>query len=205
MKYRFYCENCQAIKYEESLLIPSTCPVDIAHTIRSNSIVGLQEECEKDYKRLRKELAEFVVANSNNLTEEQLKVASQNFVVPQEIRNTFYSLEEQMELGRVFHNNSVKARAKRINVATIECFNRLELQQTFELVQEMSNGQLIRNYVDYGIEGTSEGDPVGIYDYLNSTATFSEDGLLNKNWNPIGTTIIGLKDRLMAILRDGDY
>lgn len=205
MKYRFYCDDCQELKYVESLLIPDTCPVNNAHSIRPNSLVGLQEECQKDYKRLRKELAEFVIANSQTLTEEQLKIASQNFVVPQEIRNNFYSLDEQMELGRIFHSNSTKARAKRINAATIECFNRLDLQQTFELVQEMSNGQLISNYVDYGIEGTSEGDPVGLYDYLNSTATFSGSGLLNKNWTPVGLTIVGLKDRIMSILRDGEY
>ena len=74
---------------------------------------------------------------------------------------------------------------------------------------DLMNGAsaMIDAYVNFGVEGSLEGDDVGLFDYLESRVgtPFENTGLLSKGYNVEGMTINEFSERLMDVLKNGNY
>jgi len=61
----------------------------------------------------------------------------------------------------------------------------------------------------YGFEGSEEGDKDALFDYVLSRpgTAFENTGLASQSYVPIveGLTLLDVVNRIMSILRDGDY
>jgi hypothetical protein len=218
MKYKIYCPECASYKEIESLLITTKCPENNSHTCDKSSAViqtalpsptlSLKGLLSKDYKRLRKELVNYVISNGGNLPPEELAGAAEHFCLPIEIRSMFYDLATQAKQAEDFYQRMKVSRADRFSAASGEFIVRLTFDQTIEVSQDMSEANHMFNYLELGVEGKIVGDSVeGMYDYMTSYSgsSYSGSGLLSKNWEPTGITLPQLSDRLLGILRDGDY
>lgn len=159
-----------------------------------------------DYKNYRSSLAVFVGGvGFSSLSDVDKKEAAAQFVVSAADRNSEFSTEEQVELGAVFHANSILARSERYRRAASEVYNRLSGTESAQIIGLIISKGLDTLYMQYGIEGTASGDVEGLYDYLDGTGSYSaiglSPGLRHKTWVPIGLTITELSDRILSILR----
>lgn len=116
-------------------------------------------------------------------------------------------LDNVILYGLAYHAKAVEARQTRTAYAVAEVHNRLPNNYQ-EVVDDLINGNLFLTYVQFGREGTAQGDPEAITDYLNGTTgtTWAGAGLLQKGWTPEGLADMqALVDRIEAILIDGVY
>lgn len=161
-----------------------------------------------DYKFVRARIRKAVEDNGwENLSHQEKTIAARWFVVDVEQRSEVYPLDQQVEFGMQYHNNSINARAARYKAAAAEVYNRLSRLQQIVIVGDVESAALPKLYVQYGIEGTNEGDVPGLFDYLearNHTA-YSGIGLAAKPFEPSGITMPQLVDKVMGILSSGLY
>lgn len=205
-KYRIFCETEQEFIDKETLAPCPVCPNDRSHVVNSGSYRILDEACDKDYKQLRSSLIDEIISNGfESLTLSEQFAAVQNFCLPKEVRDMFYTTDEQIVYGLDFHQNSTKAREVRANKVMVEMYNHLNLQDAFII------GQVVRDKVDeyirYGLEGTPEGDVEGIFDFFLATSgtSYETTGLPTMTGVvPItNITISGLSDVCYKILKYG--
>ena len=207
MKYKVFCQTENEWKEVESLIIKHKCPINASHTIDESSIHITKGCCQsydegKLYRQLRRELIADVTQNGQNMTNDELKQASEHFATPIEVRNLFFTMDEQIILGDTFNKRATDDRKMRHDRAMSELMNYLSYLEAVEVVEDI--GDLSEKYVTYGVEGTSEGDPVGLFDYFESTdgTQFENAGFLEKTFTPRnGLTIAQLSARIMGILR----
>ena len=207
MKYRVFCETEDKHIEIESLLLKEVCPNSTNHTITPGSLSitdsNYNPNVGKDYKHLRKELIQYVIENFSTLTTDELQQASAHFCVPKEVRDMFFSLEEQINFGKEFHERSSEARKNRWNNGLVTLYNYTSLADSFIIGQELE--LLAFRYLNYGIEGTPEGDAEGLFDYVLATSgtSFENTGLAKKELELVvsGITCSGLADKLISILR----
>lgn len=154
------------------------------------------------YRTKRRKLIDYVTLHAQELTTSQLKEASVYFATPTYVRDMFFTIDEQIILGEEFNKNATEDRQIRHGKAMSELMNFLTYAETIEIVNDLGN--LSHNYITYGIEGTSEGDPVGLFDYFESTegTQFENNGFLEKTFTPRNdVTIAQLSARIMQILK----
>lgn len=177
-----------------------------------------------DYKMARKEIKNLFFAeagmsleNWDTIVPIHREIAAKYFIVPKAFRDTIYSTSEQYELGEKFHREAVNCRNTRaIRVLTIvrtllssedadEVID--DINETYEKIDGRRFARnLLSTYIDLGREGTSSGNPTGIYDYFECTGGFdgsSSIGFLNKGYIPVGGTIQELVDEIMDVFRNG--
>lgn len=160
----------------------------------------------KDYKFIRREIMNMVSSVGwLNITPEEKIIAATIFAVGKTERAVIFNIEDQILNGIIFHKQSVKSRVTRENRAVSEIYNRLTPGDQADLLNDISN--LIDIYVKFGIEGTLEGDPEGLFDYLESRSntSYATTGLLSKNYSVEGMTINQLSNTLIDILKNGNY
>lgn len=208
MKYRVFCETENKYIEIENLLIIEKCPNSEEHIVTSGSlsIIDSNYSSSKDYRRLRHELMEYVTNNYSSMSNEELKQAASHFCAPQDIINQFYTPSEQIALGKEFHTEATKCRKDRFDGVVSALFNHLEYEETGTIIQELDN--YIWKYVDLGVEGTTEQDPEGVFDYFTSTSgtSFEDNGFMETGYEPRHTiTLSGLRDFVMDILQNGCY
>lgn len=189
-----------------------------------------------DFKTVRGKMIELVYAEAGNnlenwdsLTDEKQNIAVEWFTVPKSIRETVFESDEvEFEFGNKFyHKKSVKARTKRWNAIVGDIFSsivsktdKIEIIQdvlyaTVPKINDVANTivvNLFDYYVEFGMEGTEQGDGEAIYNYLDSTVgtSFELTGLRSKtfalnNYNGQPQTMATLCDRVMTKIRDGEY
>jgi hypothetical protein len=206
MRYRVYCETEGQWIYKESLLCcEEKCPNDSSHTVKVGSMQTI-DKSSKDYKALRAELAAYVAsAGFDNIPVNEQKVASEHFVVAKADRDKVHSMEDQVRNGMAFHKKSVKARSARLDAAEAELYNRLVPADASVVIDEVV--ALADKYEKFGREGTLEGDPEGLFDYIEARAGTSYDttGLAAKSFTPVGMTLAELVTKIMDILKNGKY
>ena len=63
------------------------------------------------------------------------------------------------------------------------------------------------SYINFGVEGTTEGDNEGIFDYIQSVSgsSYENTGFATKGYIPEGMTLQQLEDKLLNILKNGIY
>ena len=174
----------------------------------------------KDFKLARKELSNELTTRGGfyNLAPLEKKIASRWFIVAISDRNTVHSFSEQITNGIFFHTNSVASRQSRYTAAVVEVYTRLASTDADEVIDDLweiftkVNGKqysrsLAENYIQCGREGTVEGNPDGLFDYVLARANtaFSSSGLKAKLITPNYGTLDELCDRIIDILKNGNY
>ena len=207
-KYKIYCEDEQEFKIIDGLIIKEECPTSSGHSVRAGSLSILQDHdnwtnCEDDYIKSRHNLIEYVTDNWQTMSSDELKQASEHFCTDSGTRDLFFTLEEQIDNGQLFHKRSCRCRSHREDLAVSELFNRLTYSQTGEIIKDV--GDYLWQYSNMGVEGTTEGDEEGIFDYFTSTlgTSFENNGFLEKGFTPRGVTASGLATNVLNILKHG--
>ena len=161
----------------------------------------------KDYKYVRQKIIDGVTSAGgfSNLTTAEKEIATRWFAVAKSDRDTVYTTEQQILLGLQFHKGSTESRQTRMAYATMEVYNRLSPSEVEEVLSEVQD--LVAKYVQYGEEGTLEGDGEALFDYIEarSGTSYTSTGLAAKSYVPDGKTLSELVTRLMDILKDGEY
>ncbi len=175
----------------------------------------------KDYKFIRNEIMTLVwtkmMGDPNNwilLTDIEKLIAAEWFVVPKELRDTVYNIEEQIAFAEIFDMNSVISRDIRHKKAKYELYNRLNFNDANEVLNEIEKSvsllthNLRESYIYYGREGLLEGDPEGLFDYFRSQvgSSFENNGFLDHTYIIEGySTIQEFSVKLLDILKNGNY
>jgi hypothetical protein len=208
MKYRIFCETEQKYIEIENLLLREVCPIDPNHVVQSGSMTVIDSDytdcSSKDYRRLRHELIEYVTQNFSTMSIDELRQAALHFCAPVEVINQFFSTTEQLQNGKEFHKQATKCRKDRFDGAVTALFNYLTYEETGQIITSLDD--YIWKYVDLGVEGTTEGDIVGVFDYFTSTSgtTFENSGFLNTGFVPQHSiSLIQLRDFILNILQNG--
>jgi hypothetical protein len=206
MKYKVYCETDEKWEEFDCLMPREECPVDSNHVIRAGSLSGVGDSTE-DYKVLRnKVIIRVATEGFSNLTAQEKEIASENFCVSKADRDSVHTIDEQVAFGIEYHKKSTIARSKRRKSIEAEVYNRI--QSAVERADLMSDAAaMIDAYVDFGVEGSLEGDGVGIFDYLESRVgtPFENTGLLSKTYTIEGMTVSEFSARLIDVLKNGNY
>lgn len=163
-----------------------------------------------DYKaaRVAMYIAMLTVGGFENLSLADKEIASRWFIVGRLERNSVHTTEQQIVNGLIYHESSVEARKHRFNACITEVYNRLDDDQIKEVMIAMDFSKTVYAYIDLGQEGTLEGNPEGLFDYIEarSGTSWVTTGLKAQNYVPVGyENCIELSVRLMQILRDGLY
>ena len=97
-------------------------------------------------------------------------------------------------------------RQMRVDIARQELHARIPNNA---LEAEGEAAQLIDKYIDFGIEGTTEGDPEGVLDWVFGRAgtTYAAAGLLQKPWttDPAGYGLTAVCNTIYDIIHKGIY
>jgi hypothetical protein len=156
-----------------------------------------------DYKMFR-DLLKVQVASEgfSNIGPFWQKVAATHFCVSSEDIDSVLTTEERLAAGEEFHRQSIAARSARFQKASTLVYNSLSKADAQEIVYEITQFNLAYNYIQFGIEGTEQGDIDGLFDYLNSTGVFSGMGLRDKRFSTTnGLTLAQLADKCLNILK----
>lgn len=150
-----------------------------------------------DYKQARSDMKLKLVASGgfNNLLLDNKKIVSSWFIVPKTDRDSVYSTLEQIKLGEVYHYYSKLARQLRLSKVLMFFYNILTNEQINQVLTLIST--LATNYVDFGIEGTLEGNVEGLFDFIEAR--------LNTSYQTNGVKTIANTDIVMDILRNGIF
>jgi hypothetical protein len=187
---------------EESVIDQDVINIVTSHNC--GSLWGLFPETDL-YRTRRRKLIDYVTQNAQSLTTAQLKEASQYFATPAYVRDMFFTMDEQIILGEEFNKFATQDRQIRHDRAMSELMNYLTYAESIVVVNDLlDNGDLTTKYIKYGVEGTSEGDPVGLFDYFESTVgtIFENNGFLQKTFIPRNNvTIAQLSVSIMDIFR----
>jgi hypothetical protein len=167
-----------------------------------------------DYKQARDILKLFYGEKDwSAFTATEKSILAQWHVCTKEQLLGVYNLIDVNALGRAHHVASVRARERRVRMVvsyTLSHFG--PLNKVKMVVQDMENLGLIRQYAEFGIEGTIEdGDNglEGLFDFMESRVgtTYESSGFSSKTTiTPIGGGSLGpYVSRIMDILRHGNY
>ncbi len=174
-----------------------------------------------DYKTARKEIKNLFFAEAGmslenwaGMSAEKKEIAARYFLVPNVFRNEIYTKDQQLVYGEKFHEEAVKCRVTRSNRALTIIRINLAPDDANEVIDDLNEiydkvdgrkfaRNLLRTYIDLGREGTSAGDPSGIYDYIEGTGGFTGKGLPDKGFTPIDMTIQELVNEVMNVFRNG--
>ena len=100
-----------------------------------------------------------------------------------------------------FHPLMVESRKKRFKWCSALIYNSVTPTQAGVIIGKMVTNNLWLLYTEFGVEGTSEGDNTGLYDYVNSTDAFISAGLLE---DATGSMIPGTISETELIQRIND-
>lgn len=163
----------------------------------------------KDYKYIRNEIMILAaVTGWANLTLAEKIKAAEIFSVGDTERLEIYTLEQQIQLGMQHHVRSMESRQIRLMTVQMNLFNRLSKADW----EEVGNAAApyLAVYLEQGREGTSEGDPEGLFDYVDGSArpgtSWTTNGFRDKNYTIEGyASCSDFADYLLGILKDGNY
>lgn len=169
----------------------------------------------KDYKYYRNQiliLANFVIGWSN-LSQREKEISASIFAVGDTERLEVYTVEEQINQGVIHHHRSVKSRTDRLERVQIEIFNRIDKAYWFEIATDLEGIKL--HYLQEGREGTLEGDPEGLFDYIDGSNrpgtswdgnTTGKVGVRDKAFSVVGfNNCSDFADYTLDILKNGNY
>lgn len=106
-----------------------------------------------------------------------------------------------------FDLKSQECRKIRFAVAKTILIKNISLMDRYNVLGFLNTTNLEDNYIKYGIEGTSEGDPIeGIFNYIEATGGYAVTGIAAGSLTMIGTkTKNEMITEMMDCLRNGNY
>lgn len=106
-----------------------------------------------------------------------------------------------------FDLKSQDCRKIRFAVAKTILIKNVSLNDRYAILGFLNTTKLEDNYIKYGIEGTTEGDPIeGLFNYIEATGTYVENGISATNITMIGSkTKPEMVADIMECLRNGNY
>jgi hypothetical protein len=165
----------------------------------------------RDYKFVRDHIKSLFTSLGGwgGLDAEEKQIVSQNFLSTKTQRDEIYTTEEQVDHGVIFHTKSVKSRQSRANKVIGEIINRMQPTDHSSIINDiMGASQLLDKYINFGREGTVEGDSEGAFDYLESRVgtTYENNGFREYAYTPTGySDMTDFSTGLMDILKNGNY
>jgi len=162
----------------------------------------------KDYKFIRKEIAIIAATTGwTNLTLAEKTTVVDWFAIGKTERDEIYTTAQQITLAGDFHKQSTQSRKSRSETVMLIIYNYFAWSEVESIVNVIELDNLLDKYVNYGVEGTTEGDGEGLFDYFEATAgtSFSSSGLAATSYVPVTGTLAELITTVMSILRGGEY
>lgn len=162
-----------------------------------------------DYKKWRAWLQQYQLSTGfDNLPSNEKLIIAQNFACNNtDIFSQLPLLSDREKYGNVFHIFSVNCRRQRMNKCVSVIYNRLQISDANEIINDVKANSLYDNYIDFGREGTLEGDPEGIFDYIESRVgtSYEDTGLASKSFTPIEGSLSDIVVKTIDILKNGNY
>lgn len=155
----------------------------------------------KDYKWIRKRLQEF---DWNSLTEQE-KLSVCQFK-GSSIGNCKLILGESYNYWLTnFDIESQNCRRRRFSHAKTLIIKNVDGVGQYQILASLGN--LGIQYIDFGVEGTSEGDPInGLFNFIEATGAYAANGVLSMSLTMVGTiTKEEMIIQIMDCLRNGNY
>lgn len=125
---------------------------------------------------------EELAAGFSNLTQAEQEELSRKFATNSvNIATTITDIWERIANGLTdFHEPMVESRTDRFRWCASAISNTVLKTASSVVIGTMITNGFVSLYVDFGVEGTSEGDGVALFDYVNSTigTPFENNGLL---------------------------
>ena len=176
---------------------------------------NLRAELGRDYKFIRNEIIILanVIIGWSSLSVEEKNISATIFAVDETKRDEIFTVEQQIINGWHHHKRSIASRRRRMTQVELELFNRVAKVDTAALFSELKENKLLDAYIDTGLEGTLEGDPEGIFDFIEGSlrtgttwdGTGSEVGFYDKGYTVKGMTMSELTTHIMTILKTGNF
>ena len=135
----------------------------------------------------------------SGLTQEEKEIASMTFSVSKSDRNSVHTEEQQMKFWEDLVFNSQDTREKRWKAAKSYISYFLTPPASWDIAQ--STNELSNDYIIYGIRENSTDGIDGLFDWINSTSSYSG----GTGFNGKAYYTDEYRDNLMKILKDGIY
>jgi hypothetical protein len=153
-----------------------------------------------DYIFCREQIMGWTAAiGFSGLTQEEKEIASMTFSVSKSDRDSVHTEEEQMQFWQTLVSYSQSTREKRWKAAKSYISYFLTPPASWDIAQ--TTDQLSNDYIIYGIREKSTDQIDGLFDWINSTSSYS--GGTGFNSKPYYSE--EYKDNLIKILKDGIY
>lgn len=163
----------------------------------------------RDYKFIRSEINTLYDSSTwSELSDDEKSVCSIYFICSPTEAADVHDVPTRVAYGELFHINSVESRMKRISRAMSEARTRIQQSDVQELIDDLESSNLLDTYITFGREGTIEGDPEGLFDWVESRAGTSFDGI---GMSSKSYTVEGYSDMsdftvyIMDIIKTGNY
>ena len=143
-----------------------------------------------DYKRYRKGLQYFGQVDTAvwdaYADDEKKAIARDNATDFDRVAATLGTLTE--EYMAEFDRKSIKTRERRFSKAKSVLLSNVSQLDAFGILGTQSAFSLDANYINHGVEGSTEGDAIlGLYDFINATDIAGNDAYGNP-WNVFAST-----------------
>jgi len=129
------------------------------------------------------------------------KVGAVNFAT------TITDAAQRQEILKNFDVSSQFSRQTRYNALRIYILSKSQITDALNLLKDADKDGLVQSYVG-GIEGTEQGDPVGLFDFIQAvTGTeYQSTGMAARAITPIdGSTLASVVTGCMDIIKNGNY
>jgi len=192
----------------QAYIFSETVPAGYQDITSISNLDGYGMGAGKDYKFVRVLIyIQMMTIGWENLSIAEKTICSRWFVVLGDKRIEVHTVEEQIENGKSHHEKSRQNRFDRHTACLMEVFNRLDKLSAQTVLMSLETNGLLRLYIEYGIEGTLQGDITGIVDYINSVVgtPYENNGLMEESETPDDPILLDLKNRLIDIIVNGNY
>jgi len=160
----------------------------------------------KDYKWVRKQLQSFSWESLNSV-KDKTTIAKYKATSEENCKSVL-SHSEYVHWMSDFDLRSQDCRRTRLANAKSILFSEIDLNIRYQILGFLNSvPTLISNYLDHGIEGTSDGDPLpGLFNYIEATGAFASSGIAAMNLTMSnGLTKQEMVTAMMDCLRNGEY
>lgn len=164
-----------------------------------------------DYGFVRSRIKELYTGDVNNHTEAEKEIILKLNIADVATLVNAFGLQTVLDTATVYHEESKKYRARRIDVASVYIYNVYTEPYAAIILQQLVGspaGNLINNYVDFGVKGDGQDgfQTVGIMDYIKSGSIFTGAGLAEAGVTPTeesGLTLAELIEDIIDVLTEG--
>lgn len=157
-----------------------------------------------DYKSFRDSLKDWVTEQGfANLSAQDKYIAARFFACSYADQMTVLDFPSYVAFSADHHGASVDCRVKRLIKAQTHVYTRLSVSDAKTLAITVVGNGLIMLYYMYGVEGTLEGDPEGLFDWIEARegTTFEATGLAVQQFTPTNGTLPELVALVIATLK----